>query len=238
MLDPKALAAETRAKLDPLGDPARREWSKTAIPTSMEVIGVKVPDLRPISKDLAASLKGADPALVLDTARHLVADGALDTRQIAYELLWFRRREVSPILGPKEILDLGRNIDNWVAVDTFAGHVAGPAWREGRIDDTLVHSWAASNDRWWRRAAAVCTVALNQKARGAKTTDPPRTLDLCLLLLPDRDDMVVKAISWSLRELAKREPAIVADFISTHDASLAPRVRREVRAKLETGRKP
>ncbi len=235
--DSKTQAIEVRKKLDALRAPARREWSKTAIPTSMEVIGVKVPDMHPLSRDLAASLKRRDPTTILDTARHLIADGALETRQTAYQLLWVRRRQVFPLLGPPEILELGHGIDNWGSVDTFAALVAGPAWRDGRIPTSLVHSWAASPDRWWRRTALVCTVALNQKARGG-TGDPTRTLALCRLLLEDRDDMVVKALSWALRELAKRDPTVVADFLAANDSALAPRVRREVRAKLETGRKP
>ena len=52
-----------------------------------------------------------------------------------------------------------------------------------------------------------------------------------------RDDMVVKALSWALRELSKRDPAAAAAFIRKYDARLAARVRREVTAKLETGRK-
>ncbi len=57
------------------------------------------------------------------------------------------------------------------------------------------------------------------------------------IVLAIRDDMVVKALSWALRELAKRDAAAVATFVRRHAARLAPRVRREVRNKLETGRK-
>ena len=49
--------------------------------------------------------------------------------------------------------------------------------------------------------------------------------------------MVVKAMSWALRELAKRDPKAVADFIRDEDDRLAPRVRREVLNKLKTGLK-
>jgi 3-methyladenine DNA glycosylase AlkD len=49
--------------------------------------------------------------------------------------------------------------------------------------------------------------------------------------------MVVKAISWALREAAKRDAAAVKQFISKHEDRLAPRVLREVRSKLLTGRK-
>jgi len=57
------------------------------------------------------------------------------------------------------------------------------------------------------------------------------------MLVHDADDMVVKALSWALRELAKRDPQAVSAFLTKHEAALAARVVREVRNKLTTGRK-
>src|SRR6202035_1489210 len=99
---------------------------------------------------------------------------------------------------------LGRNLDSWAAVDTFACYLAGPAWREHQVPDSLILGWARSANRWWRRTALVCTVALNNQARGGRG-DSERTLRICRTLVHDRDDMVVKAMSWALRELAKRD---------------------------------
>ena len=67
------------------------------------------------------------------------------------------------------------------------------------------------------------------------TGDAPRTLAICARLAADRDDMVVKALSWALRELIHWDPNAVRDFLGGHD--VAARVRREVAHKLETGRK-
>jgi 3-methyladenine DNA glycosylase AlkD len=79
-------------------------------------------------------------------------------------------------------------------------------------------------------------VPLNLRSRGG-TGDAGRTLDICRRLAGDHDDMVVKALSWALRELVVWDPEAVRRFLGTHRDVLAPRVRREVRSKLETGRK-
>jgi 3-methyladenine DNA glycosylase AlkD len=121
-------------------------------------------------------------------------------------------------------------------VDCFACIVAGPVWREQQVADSLIQRWAHSEDRWWRRAAVVSTVPLNNKARGG-CGDARRTLAVCRLVVADRDDLVVKALSWALRELAKREPKIVGRFLHTHRTVLAGRVVREVNCKLRTGLK-
>jgi 3-methyladenine DNA glycosylase AlkD len=57
------------------------------------------------------------------------------------------------------------------------------------------------------------------------------------MLIEDRDDMIVKAMSWALRALAKRDPRSVATFIEQYRGRLAPRVAREVGNKLRTGLK-
>jgi 3-methyladenine DNA glycosylase AlkD len=57
------------------------------------------------------------------------------------------------------------------------------------------------------------------------------------MLVDDRDDMVVKALSWALRELSKADRAAADAFVATHEDALAPRVKREVANKLRTGLK-
>jgi len=65
--------------------------------------------------------------------------------------------------------------------------------------------------------------------------DTDRTLAVCQRLVRDRDDMVVKALSWALRELARHDPSAVAGFVDKHSTDIAKRVRREVMNKLTTG---
>ena len=47
--------------------------------------------------------------------------------------------------------------------------------------------------------------------------------------------MVVKAMSWALRELSKHSRKPVEDFLSKYNDKLASRVKREVIKKLTTG---
>lgn len=156
-------------------------------------------------------------------------------RFVAYELVQHHRAAFRS-LGAEELAQFGQGMASWDAVDTFGSYLAGPAWRVGQIPDSLVHRWARSEDRWWRRTALVCTVALNIKARGG-TGDVPRTLAVCRLLSADHDDMVEKALSWALRALVQHDPQAVRDFLTTYDNVLGARIKREVRNKLSTGLK-
>jgi hypothetical protein len=156
-------------------------------------------------------------------------------RWIAYELILYHPTALQFIIQPT-LERFGRGMSSWADVDQFGVLLAGPAWRAGQIQDTVIHAWAHRPDRWWRRAALVATVPLNIRSQGGKG-DVPRTLSVCEFLLDDRDDMVTKAMSWALRELIVHDRAAVETFMTAHDAALAPRVKREVRNKLAIGLK-
>jgi 3-methyladenine DNA glycosylase AlkD len=132
--------------------------------------------------------------------------------------------------------ELGRGLDSWWSVDSFARTLSGPAWRDGLIGERVILKWARSTDKWWRRAALVSTVALNVRSKGG-LGDVPRTLRVCRLLVDDHDDMVEKAMSWALRELVVHDRGAVEAFLARHARRLGSRVKREVRNKLKTGLK-
>lgn len=191
--------------------------------------------VRTLRREFSKRLKDREPGLVLELAFHLLKLPEFEFRFIAYELVQHHRATLES-LDSSMLERLGRGMDSWVAVDCFASYLSGPAWREGQISESVVRRWSRSTDRWWRRAAIVSTIPLNNKARGGKV-DAPRTLDICRLLVGDRDDMVIKAMSWALRELAKRDATSVRAFLREEGDKLAPRVLREVENKLETGLK-
>jgi 3-methyladenine DNA glycosylase AlkD len=156
-------------------------------------------------------------------------------RWLAYDLINHHRAALASI-DAAELEAFGQGMASWGAVDSFGRSLSGPVWRERQVPDALIHKWACSEDRWWRRAALVSTVPLNVRARGG-TGDVPRTLAVCRMLVDDHDDMVVKAMSWALRELVAYDPDAVRAFLTEYDDRLAARVKREVRNKLSTGLK-
>jgi 3-methyladenine DNA glycosylase AlkD len=192
----------------------------------------KTATIRALRREYSKRLAKESPEVVRGAALILLRQPEFLYRFVAYELVTHHRATLQSLTG-KDLEHFGKGIASWEAVDTFASYVSGPAWREKQVPDRVIHGWARSADRWWRRAALVSTVPLNNKARGGRG-DTERTLAVCGLLVSDPDDMVVKALSWALRELAKRDPAVVRAFLKEHDAVLAKRVVREVTNKLKT----
>jgi len=191
--------------------------------------------MRPIRSQASAQVRSLAPDEVLQLALLLLECFPTVPRWFIYEMIHCHRPALAH-LDSLSLSQLGRGMSSWGEVDAFAGYLAGMAWRDGRLSDAEVHEWARSHDRWWRRAALISTIPLNRKALGG-SGDVLRTLEVCELLKADRDDMVVKALSWALRELAKRDPAAVTAYLQRAGPELAARVLREVRNKLETGLK-
>jgi 3-methyladenine DNA glycosylase AlkD len=189
--------------------------------------------LRAERKRISKQVAALDRAALLKLAHHLIE--ARIPRFVAYELV-LNHRTTMESLDRAEVEKLGEGLNNWGDVDSFSCFIAGPAWRAGRIPDSLVRSWARSEEWCRRRAALVSTVPLNSRAQGG-AGDTKRTLAVCGMLIPDRHDLVVKALSWALRELGKRDPESVRSFLAAHRDQLAPRVIREVNNKLATGLK-
>ncbi len=232
----EAKITEIIAALKLLSDPVRTENAKTYCPTSMEVLGITSPQLKSVVKELWTNeCKSYSPRELIEFAKKLTATAMFECQMVAFSLLWNNKKALSALVLD-DLLRLGQNLDNWASVDSFSIMLSGWAWREGQIGDDVVLDWLASENRWWRRVAVVSTVALNLKSRGGKG-DTPRTLMICEKVIADRDDMVVKALSWALRELSKKDKPAVEDFMAKYEHLVAGRVRREVNLKLTTGKK-
>jgi hypothetical protein len=189
------------------------------------------PAVRAVRKQWSRALKDTDAEAVIEVARLLERSAAQSAKWPGYELVRFHPGAFAAVTEA-QIVDFAGRIASWYATDAFGTILTGPLWARGRLPDVLIHGWSRADDRWLRRSALVATVG-----RNAAQPIPAVTLDICLRLAGDADDMVEKAVSWALRYLAQKEPEVVASFMSEHGEQFRPRVKREVRNKLATGLK-
>ena len=235
MRNTDARVREVRERLDRLARPASAHPASGGYGSRLRRLGLRTTEVRAVARNLTRDCRALPAREVVRAAQGLVEGGVFEGGLVAFELLW-HHRAAAATLTARDLARLVRGADNWVTTDTFACLVSGPVWRRGQVGDAWNARWAHSRDRWLRRIALVSTVPLNLPSRGG-TGDVPRTLRVCRMLVADHDDMVVKALSWALREVAKRDPAAVRRFLERHRASIAARVMREVTNKLTTGLK-
>lgn len=229
---------ETRqiiSELKSVADPERKEAYKTMFPTAMEYLGVRTPAMRELLKKWWIEIKEWPSEKLIEFSKKLVDTKVFEANQVAFELL-SKNKKANRKLVLTDLEYLGKNMDNWATTDTFSILISGQAWMNKQINNEDVLNWLQSKNRWWRRTAIVSTIPLNRGKNG-KPENTKRTLLFCEKVIDDRDDMIVKALSWALRELSKSDKNAVAQFVNTYHDKLAGRVVREVNNKIKTGKK-
>lgn len=216
-------------------DPERKKMMAGNHPTSMETIGLKVPNQRKVIEEWRQILGLYTSQEWIQLAIALVGTNILECQQVAFEFIW-KNKKALQVITPEQIFALGKTLDNWVSVDMYCLCITGYCWRTEILTNSVIENWAKSENRWIRRTALVSTVPLNLRSRGG-TGDVTRTLRICKMLVTDYDDMVVKAMSWALRELSKSDKRAVEEFLDGNYDQLHSRVKREVETKLRTGKK-
>jgi hypothetical protein len=198
-----------------------------------EIPIANTPAVRNVRRAVSRQIRDQAPEVVMQAAMLLLNEETGPWRFIAYELVRHHEPTFAG-LSTKSLPKLGAGIDSRSSVDCFGMILSGPTWLHGRIPDDLIYAWVRNEDLWWRRAALVSTVALSRRGLAE---DVAEVIEVCTRLSADCEDMVVKALSWALRELSKKHPEQARRFVAKHKPVLAARVIREVENQLTTGRK-
>lgn len=234
-MDTGTVVQEILEALEDLGDPKRKELSKTYFPTSMKVIGVTSPEMKAVIGALKSRFRSWSEQEWIGLCKDLVSTEIFECQAMAFEIIG-RNKKILGVLTRGDLTGLGRNLDNWASVDGYSVGIYGVLWGRGVVTDLDIQRLLGSDNHWERRVAVVSTVALNLKSRGG-TGDTLRTIAVCEKVVGDHHDMIQKALSWALRELSKRDRESVVSFMERHGPRLARRVVREVSHKLDFGTK-
>lgn len=121
----------------------------------------------------------------------------------------------------KEIYDLYMAnityVNNWDLVDSSADKIVGEYLKTTHREMTVLKKLARSTSLWERRIAIIATFA--NIAEGSSK----QSLEIAELLIYDDEDLIHKAVGWTLREVGKRcSMAEEEKFLKTY-ASTMPR---------------
>ena len=99
-------------------------------------------------------------------------------------------------------------INNWAKCDGFCNHTIGDFIEKYPDCLTEVKSWAKSENRWLRRAAAVSLIVPAKKGKFLQDA-----FEISDTLLHDEDDMVQKGYGWLLKEESRKHQKEVLDYV-------------------------
>jgi len=112
----------------------------------------------------------------------------------------------------KELDALVRCIHGWSKVDSFTGSLLRDVLFNHPDDFVeLVRTWNKDKDMWLRRTSVV--LFTRKVAKSGNYTDV--ALELCDTLIFDKEDLVLKGVGWSLKDLMKADKEGVLNYVQS-----------------------
>ncbi|MDR2700701.1 MAG: DNA alkylation repair protein [Nitrososphaerota archaeon] len=118
-------------------------------------------------------------------------------------------------------------IDNWAKCDSFCNHTVGDFMIKFPECVGVLFDWAKSDNRWFRRAAAVTLIIPAKK--GLFLQEAFKISDL---LLTDSDDLVQKGYGWLLKAETDKYPHEVLTYVMKNKSNMPRTALRYAIEKL------
>lgn len=176
------------------------------IPEIGTTFGTPLPVLRLIAAEIARYGK-KEPHSVLLVLKTLWEDSSFEERQIVGKVMEKMAKKY-----PAKCLALVPgflpSLDNWANCDNLAcfGMEAIVLQMTDEVL-SLCEQWVQDENKWIRRFGVVVLRAFE------KTDLPEQAFEILGLVMADHDSDVKKGVAWMLRDLSKRHPNRVFEFI-------------------------
>jgi 3-methyladenine DNA glycosylase AlkD len=146
----------------------------------------------------------------------LIADRYLEAKAVAIEVVARHRRDFTPRLLPAWKRWLSANHSaNWATTDAICASLIGPLILQHPELGARMRVWAHDRNLWVRRAAIV---SLIPRARRGESLD--LIYEIARRLHADGEDLIQKAVGWTLREAGKTDMARLERYLRANGATI------------------
>lgn len=196
--------------------------------SSLDFIGVELPDIHRIVKQNIKSLKIEELPEVMDGLWKI---RTFESRLAAIDVLKVYAQKGSVEIGMDFADKWVDDGDTWGIIDPLCSPTIGSMMvRDVKVHETL-RSWRTSDNFWRRRASILPFLYLTLKTQyRPEYTD--KILEAVTPHISDEEFFVGKAAGWVLRELSKREPELIRKYIDENRTDMTKLVIREGSKKL------
>jgi 3-methyladenine DNA glycosylase AlkD len=209
--DPVRATAQITLDLAALGRPERAASEQAYLKSDLEHFGTSVPDIRSVAKGFLKTNPPLTHDMLLSLVDELWSAPIHERRMVSVELLVAR----SKLLDAGDLAwleSLLRTSFTWALVDTLAGTIvadivdANPAGCPNGF--AVLDRWVLDDDFWIRRSAVL---ALRTSLRNGRELD--RFLAYADRLLPEREFFIRKVLGWVAREVGRRQPEVISEWL-------------------------
>ena len=143
-----------------------------------------------------------------DLCEELLKSDYNEEAWIAFEWSQHFSRQFTPDDFPRFERWIRDYVNNWAKCDTLCNHTIGDFITMYPQFMPNLKSWMKSENRWFKRAAAVSLILPARRGRFL-----PDVFEIADALLLDNDDLVQKGYGWMLKEASKLHTKEVFDYI-------------------------
>ena len=214
-----AAAAEVRRALKRLSRPAGDFDSSRYFrgEHNLGFYNVGTDRLRELARDVYAAYRDrwtVDDAMAFADA--LIVDRYLEVKSVGIEVVARYRAQFSPrLLARWKRWLAGDHAANWATTDAMCGALIGPLLVRHRDRAVQMRSWATHRNMWVRRASIVGLIPL---ARTGGALDI--VYAIAKRLHADREDLIQKAVGWTLREAGKVDEVRLERYLRANGRSI------------------
>ena len=159
-------------------------------------------------------------------AEDLIVDPYLETKSVGIEVVARYRKAFTPQLLPRWKRWLVRNYSaNWATTDTICGVLIGPLLVQYPELAGSLRQWSTHRNIWVRRASIVGLIPLVRKGMALDVV-----YDIASTLRQDKEDLIQKAVGWTLREAGKVDIARLEKYLRANGHAIP---RTTVRYAIE-----
>ena len=189
--------------------------------SAMPYLGVRVPEVRRLTKAAAKAYPPADLDELEHAARTLWDDA--EFREEGYAATGLTALRLAN--GRLELLPLHEHMAVtgawWDHVDEIAHRIADLHDAHPTETAKVVRRWSRSDDMWLRRLSIISQLGRRDRL------DTDLLTDVIEPNMADTEFFIRKAIGWALREYARVDPSWVLDFVAAREDDLSGLSKRE-----------
>lgn len=145
---------------------------------------------------------------IYDLCEYLLESGDGRERAVAFQWAFQARKHSQRDDFARFEGWLDKYVDGWGSCDDFCTHAFGDLIFKFPEHTPTVKTWTKSENRWFRRGAAVVMIYGIRREHGFQVS-----FEIADLLLMDEDDLVQKGYGWMLKEISKIDPTMVFEYV-------------------------
>ena len=197
-----------RHNLEKNANEKARDSGQRFFKEKIKLYGVKTDIVSKIAKEYLKIIKDLKKVEVFGLCEELWQSGYMEESFIACNWSYFIHKEYKQEDFKVFEKWVSNYVSNWASCDTFCNHTVGefiemyPDYLSG------LNSWAESENRWMRRAAAVSLIIPARKGKFLKDI-----FNIADILLLDKDDLVQKGYGWMLKAASQAHQKEVLEYI-------------------------